>query len=247
MAEAHPVGFQWVMEAKARGAKVIHVDPRFTRTSALADLHVTLRAGTDIAPLGALINYVLSNEKDFREYVVAYTNASTIISEDFVDSEEVDGLFSGFNEESRHYDSSSWQYEGPQEAAAAGQRDQPDGTADGGGDGSASPAPEDGMTLTGMSYDNTVGLGASTWRHVAFIEQNGAARSQAAATTPDATTATSDARATTGVPVTLGMPGVAPSGTGVMGEVPSFCWLMESDVCSTAPTRRGWTCAPPAR
>src|SRR5207248_4244621 len=77
-AECHPVGFQWVMEAKARGATVIHVDPRFTRTSALADLHVPLRAGSDIAFLGGIINYVLSQEKYFRDYVVAYTNAAVI-------------------------------------------------------------------------------------------------------------------------------------------------------------------------
>ena len=71
MAEAHPVGFQWVMEAKARGARVIHVDPRFTRTSAMADQHVTIRAGTDIAFLGGVINYILSNGLEFREYVRA--------------------------------------------------------------------------------------------------------------------------------------------------------------------------------
>ncbi len=76
MAECHPVGFQWVMEAKTRGATIIHVDPRFTRTSALADMHVPIRAGSDIVFLGGLINYVLANEHDFREYVVAYTNAA---------------------------------------------------------------------------------------------------------------------------------------------------------------------------
>ena len=76
MAECHPVGFQWVMEAKARGAKVIHVDPRFTRTSAVADLHVPMRAGTDIAFLGGIINYVLEQREVFRDYVVAYTNAA---------------------------------------------------------------------------------------------------------------------------------------------------------------------------
>ena len=65
MAECHPVGFQWVMEAKARGATVIHVDPRFTRTSAVSDHHVPLRAGSDIAFLGGLINYVLSNDLYF--------------------------------------------------------------------------------------------------------------------------------------------------------------------------------------
>src|SRR5947207_13708548 len=101
MAECHPVGFQWVMEAKARGATVIHVDPRFTRTSALADLHVPLRAGTDIMFLGAIVNYILTNERDFREYVLAYTNASTVVGEDFRDTEDLDGIFSGFNAESR--------------------------------------------------------------------------------------------------------------------------------------------------
>lgn len=123
MAECHPVGFQWVVEARERGATVIHVDPRFTRTSALADIHVPLRAGTDIAFLGALINHVLSNDKDFREYVVAYTNAPAILREDFADTEELDGLFSGFDPESRHYETSSWMYEGAQISAAAGDRD----------------------------------------------------------------------------------------------------------------------------
>jgi formate dehydrogenase major subunit len=66
MAEAYPVGFQWVMKAKARGAPLIHIDPRFTPTSALADRHVTLRAGTDIAFLGGVINYILSNGLEFR-------------------------------------------------------------------------------------------------------------------------------------------------------------------------------------
>ena len=80
MAECHPVAFQWVMEAKARGARVIHVDPRFTRTSALADLHVPLRAGTDIAFLGGVIRHILERGLDFREYVVAYTNAATLVS-----------------------------------------------------------------------------------------------------------------------------------------------------------------------
>ena len=111
MAECHPVGFQWVMEAKARGATVIHIDPRFTRTSAVADLHVPLRAGADIVLLGALVNYVLASEKYFREYVVNYTNAATIISEEFADTEDLDGLFSGFDPE--HAPTTrSWPYEG---------------------------------------------------------------------------------------------------------------------------------------
>ncbi len=111
MAEAHPVGFQWVMEAKKRGATVIHVDPRYTRTSAQADLFVPLRAGTDIAFLGGIVRYVLDNELDFREYVVAYTNAAAIVSEDYQDAEDLDGLFSGFDPETRTYDPTSWQYD----------------------------------------------------------------------------------------------------------------------------------------
>ena len=97
MAENHPVGFQWVMEARERGAKVIHVDPRFTRTSAMADIWACLRAGTDIVFLGAVINYVLKEGRDFREYVTHFTNASVILREDFRDTEELDGLFSGWN------------------------------------------------------------------------------------------------------------------------------------------------------
>lgn len=111
MAECHPVGFQWVMEAKARGAQLIHVDPRFTRTSALADVHVPLRAGTDIAFLGGIIHYVLEQEKYFREYVVAYTNASTIVRGDFRDTEDLAGVFSGLDAANRTYDKGSWQYE----------------------------------------------------------------------------------------------------------------------------------------
>jgi formate dehydrogenase major subunit len=123
MAECHPVGFQWVMEAKARGATVIHVDPRFTRTSALADMYVPLRAGTDIAFLGGIINYVLQNEKQFKEYVLAYTNASTIVTEDFADTEDLEGLFSGFDSEHRSYDPRAWQYEGEEVQAPAGEPD----------------------------------------------------------------------------------------------------------------------------
>jgi formate dehydrogenase major subunit len=110
MAEAHPVGFQWVVEAKKRGAKVIHVDPRFTRTSALADTFVPLRVGTDIVFLGGIINYVLENELDFREYVVNYTNAAHIVSDEYLDTEDLDGLFSGFDPETRTYDPESWQF-----------------------------------------------------------------------------------------------------------------------------------------
>ena len=112
MAEAHPVGFQWVMEAKQRGARVIHIDPRYTRTSALADTYVQLRAGSDVAFLGGVVNHILSNELDFREYVLPYTNAAAIVSEHFQDTEDLDGLFSGYNPDKAVYDPSSWHYEG---------------------------------------------------------------------------------------------------------------------------------------
>jgi len=122
MAEAHPVGFQWVMEAKARGAKVFHIDPRFTRTSALADRYVPLRAGTDIAFLGGVINYILSNGLEFREYVQAYTNAPVLISEQFEDTEDLDGLFSGYDPHTGSYDRSSWNYETLADSEESGSR-----------------------------------------------------------------------------------------------------------------------------
>ena len=112
MAENHPVGFQWVVEARERGAKIIHVDPRFTRTSAMADIWVPLRAGSDIIFLGALIRYVLENSKEFRDYVVHYTNAGTILREDFRDTEDLDGFFSGWDADQKKYNPESWLYQG---------------------------------------------------------------------------------------------------------------------------------------
>jgi len=122
MAENHPVGFQWVMEARERGATIVHVDPRFTRTSAMADLHVPLRAGTDIAFLGGIINYILQNDRAFTEYVVNYTNAPVILKKDFQDTEDLDGFFSGFEENAHGYKFESWQYQGMDLHGAAGQR-----------------------------------------------------------------------------------------------------------------------------
>jgi formate dehydrogenase major subunit len=112
MAECHPVGFQWVMEAKRKGAVIIHVDPRFTRTSAVADIHVPIRAGSDIVFLGGIIRYILENGRWFHEYVVNYTNAAAIVSEDYRDTEDLDGLFSGWDSEKRSYDPQSWSYRG---------------------------------------------------------------------------------------------------------------------------------------
>jgi formate dehydrogenase major subunit len=110
-AEAHPVAFRFVMAAKERGATIIHVDPRFTRTSAVADIYSPIRSGTDIAFLGGIINHLLANELYFKEYVAAYTNASNIVGEEFADTEDLDGLFSGFDPESRTYDTGTWAFE----------------------------------------------------------------------------------------------------------------------------------------
>ena len=112
MAENHPVGFQWVVEAREKGAKIIHVDPRYTRTSAMADIWVPLRAGSDIIFLGGLIRYVLENNREFRDYVVHYTNASAILRDDFRDTEDLDGFFSGWDAEKQKYDPESWLYKG---------------------------------------------------------------------------------------------------------------------------------------
>ncbi len=113
MAEAHPVGFRWPMKAKEKGATLIHVDPRFSRTSALCDVFVGIRAGTDIAFLGGIIRHILENDLWFKEFVLAYTNASTIIDEGFEDTEDLAGLFSGFDHQTETYDPAEghWSYE----------------------------------------------------------------------------------------------------------------------------------------
>ncbi len=112
MAECHPVGFRFVMKAKERGATLIHVDPRFTRTSAVANLHVPIRAATDIVFLGGLIKHVIDNELYFKEYVTAYTNAPSIISEGYQGPDELDGLFSGWKTGEGEYETQTWSYEG---------------------------------------------------------------------------------------------------------------------------------------
>jgi formate dehydrogenase major subunit len=109
-AENHPCGFKWAMEAKRnRNAKLISVDPRFTRTSSTADLFCQIRAGTDIAFLGGLIHYAIENNRIAKEYVANYTNASFIIKEGFKLPE--DGLYSGFDPEKRTYDKATWNYQ----------------------------------------------------------------------------------------------------------------------------------------
>ena len=113
MAEAHPVGFRWPMKARERGATLIHVDPRFSRTSASCNLYVGIRTGTDIAFLGGVIRYILEHEAYFKEYVETFTNASTIIAEGFADTEDLGGIFSGYDKDTRSYESGKgrWVYE----------------------------------------------------------------------------------------------------------------------------------------
>jgi formate dehydrogenase major subunit len=127
MAENHPVAYRWPMKARVNGATLIHVDPRFTRTSAMSNIYAPIRAGSDIIFLGGLVNHVLNSERwnrdpFFREYVANYTNAATIIRGDFRDTEQLDGVFSGlmryqggvaewpFNGFVGEYDNTSWQY-----------------------------------------------------------------------------------------------------------------------------------------
>jgi formate dehydrogenase major subunit len=141
MAENHPVCFRYVVKARERGAKIIHVDPHFSRTSALADQFVRIRPGSDIVFLGALINYVIQNETYFKEYVAAYTNACTLINPEFQDTEDLDGLFSGYNEQTHEYDNRSWQYQGQK----------------------TSPSPNMHQLLTSMSYSQRVGNLAGEW------------------------------------------------------------------------------------
>ena len=112
MAENHPIAFRFVVEAQRRGATIMHVDPRFTRTSALADIYAPICSGSDIAFLGGIIRHLIEGDLWFREFALAYTNIAHIISEDYVDSEDNDGVFSGFDPTTNSYKEDSWQYEG---------------------------------------------------------------------------------------------------------------------------------------
>src|SRR3981081_4573241 len=108
-AEAHPCGFKWVTEAKAHNkARLIVVDPRFTRSAAMADYYAPIRVGTDIAFLGGVINYLLSNDKIPRAYVKSYTNASLVLNKKY---DFADGLFSGYSDARRSYDPATWGYD----------------------------------------------------------------------------------------------------------------------------------------
>ncbi|HEY6041987.1 MAG TPA: molybdopterin-dependent oxidoreductase, partial [Anaerolineae bacterium] len=117
MAECHPVAFRWPLKAKTdHNATIIHVDPRFTRTSAMADIHAPIRAGTDILFLGAIINYVINSPKwntdpFYKEYVVNFTNAATLVSADYKDTEDNNGVFSGLAADGKSYTTTSWAYQ----------------------------------------------------------------------------------------------------------------------------------------
>ena len=110
-AECHPVSYKWVMKAKERGAKIIHVDPRFTRTSATADIWVPIRSGTNIVYFGGLIRYAIESKKYFHDYVVAYTNASLLLDPGFKTPADLDGLFSGYDAGKRVYDQATWKFQ----------------------------------------------------------------------------------------------------------------------------------------
>src|SRR5207248_1909246 len=135
MAEQHPVGYQWQIVAKERGAKLIHVDPRYTRTSAMADLHVSIRPGTDIVFLGGIVNYIFEHDAWFEEYVRHYTNGPVIIKPEFRDTEEPgsdggppelkpEGLFSGFNPDDLAYKIDTWGYAQTSSELGAGKTEQ---------------------------------------------------------------------------------------------------------------------------
>ncbi len=110
-AENHPISFKWVMEAKKRGATLISVDPRFTRTSAKADIYAPLRSGSDIAFLNGMINYIIENKLYDEFYVKYYTNAPFLVNPDFKMPGELDGVFSGYDPEKRRYDKSTWRFQ----------------------------------------------------------------------------------------------------------------------------------------
>lgn len=109
-AENHPISFKWVNEARSkRGAKLINVDPRFTRTSATADVYARLRSGTDIAFMGGMINYAIENNRIHTEYVREYTDATYLVTPDFRGPFDLDGIFSGLN--GSKYDKATWSYQ----------------------------------------------------------------------------------------------------------------------------------------
>ena len=113
-AEHHPVSFKWIMRAKDAGATIMHVDPKFSRTSARCDFHVPIRSGTDIAFLGGMINYIIESGSWFKDYVVNYTNATYVLADSY---DFKDGLFSGYDAKKRAYDRSYWAFKRDEQGA----------------------------------------------------------------------------------------------------------------------------------
>ncbi len=111
IAENHPIAMKWIMKAREKGAKLVVVDPRFTRTAARADLYAPLRSGTDIAFLGGMIKYILDNNLYFRDYVVNYTNAAYLVNPEFKMPGQLNGIFSGYDEKARKYDKKTWSFQ----------------------------------------------------------------------------------------------------------------------------------------
>ncbi len=124
MAESHPVGFRWPVLAQQRGATLIHVDPRYTRTSAVADVHVSIRPGTDLAFLGGIVRYIIENKRYFEEYVVHYTNAATLLTPEYSYDPNT-GLFAGYNPATHRYDLLPHAWEYSMEEGADGSPGQP--------------------------------------------------------------------------------------------------------------------------
>ena len=123
-AENHPMAMGWVNEARdKRGAKLVVVDPRFTRTAATADIYAPIRSGTDIVFLGALISYAIQNKLYNEDYIKYYTNALTLVNADFKGPAELDGLYSGYNTEKRSYDTASWQYQTEKKTVSVKEKD----------------------------------------------------------------------------------------------------------------------------
>jgi formate dehydrogenase major subunit len=205
-AENHPCGFKWAIEAKkVRNAKMIVVDPRFTRTAATADLFLQIRAGADIAFLGGMIRYAIENHRLAKDYLVNYTNAAFIVKEGFKLPE--DGLYSGFNAATQVYDKSTWNYEqggnvgGSAEAGAATGVVTADAAAPAGGAGAAVPAA---ATASGPAQ-----AGAPA--------KAGAATPAAAAGQPAAAAAAKPAAASAAAPAAAAKPAAAGAATPAVG------------------------------
>ncbi len=156
-AENHPCGFKWVIEAKRnRNAKLIVVDPRFTRTASVADLFCQIRAGSDIAFLGGMIHYAIENNRIAKDYLLNYTNAAFVVKEGFKLPD--DGLFSGFDEDTKTYDKSTWNYQeggevSGKQASAKSESPEAAKTAAASGNGKSAPPPN---LPANIAYDLTL-------------------------------------------------------------------------------------------